>query len=262
MECCYQPDCGEYTVTPMLVAPSCTPNYCVEEAAYIPCLPRCQKPVYYCCTKEVPKRECCPLPSQPVCCRPQSTPPQHVQCPPPQEACDSCCTQPPQPPPCKPPKTKYIIPCYRYEDGRIERYVPTRYGRLPMSAYRRNGMQDQIHGYRGAIRYLCTGEGPRGQYCVHTSVEPMNRLFPKVRRLPVSAFKRNGMQDQEHSKLLGTANFLVRCPRDVSIECDVLVNPVKVADPVKVPSCSKSPLGCAFLKKKPIEVSLEDILDE
>lgn len=70
------------------------------------------------------------------------------------------------------------------------------------------------------------------------------------------------MQDQEHSKMLGTANFLVRCPRDVSVVCDVRVDPVKVADPVKVPTCSKSPLGCVYLKKAPIEVSLEDILDE
>ncbi|XP_022822050.1 uncharacterized protein LOC111353312 isoform X3 [Spodoptera litura] len=217
MECCYQPNCEEYAVTPMLVAPAppCAPKYCDEEPACMPCLPRCQKPVYYCCTKEpppkrdyycctkvAPKRDCCPLPPQTVCCpvspqtvccRPRSTPPRHDSCghgghgghgghPPPQpqqQACNSCCAQPP---PNKPVKTKYIIPCYRYEDGRIfqERYVPTRYGRLPMSAYRRNGIQDQIHGYRGAIRYLCTAEGPHGKCCVHTTVEPMTRVFPKV----------------------------------------------------------------------------------
>lgn len=85
----------------------------------------------------------------------------------------------------------------------------------------------------------------------------------QVRQLPVSAFKRNGMQDQEHSKLLGTANFLVRCPRDVSIECDTCVNPVKVADPAKVPTCCAKPLGrCGFLRKKPVEVCLEDLLDD
>lgn len=71
------------------------------------------------------------------------------------------------------------------------------------------------------------------------------------------------MQDQEHSKLLGTANFLFRCPRDVSIECDVCVNPVKVADPAKVPSCCKKHGLCSsLLKKEPIEVSLEDLLDD
>ncbi|XP_022822048.1 keratin-associated protein 10-8-like isoform X1 [Spodoptera litura] len=154
MECCYQPNCEEYAVTPMLVAPAppCAPKYCDEEPACMPCLPRCQKPVYYCCTKEpppkrdyycctkvAPKRDCCPLPPQTVCCpvspqtvccRPRSTPPRHDSCghgghgghgghPPPQpqqQACNSCCAQPP---PNKPVKTKYIIPCYRYEDGRI-----------------------------------------------------------------------------------------------------------------------------------------------
>lgn len=85
----------------------------------------------------------------------------------------------------------------------------------------------------------------------------------QVRQLPVSAFKRNGMQDQEHSKLLGTTNFLTRCPRDVSIECDICTNPVKVGDPAKVPPCTvKTALGCSMLKKKPIAVCLEDLLDD
>lgn len=86
----------------------------------------------------------------------------------------------------------------------------------------------------------------------------------QVRKLPVTAFKRNGMQDQEHSKLLGTANFLQRCPRDVSIECGICTTPVKVGDPAKVPvrNSENIPLGRRLLKKKPIEVSLEDILDD
>lgn len=44
-------------------------------------------------------------------------------------------------------------------------------------------------------------------------------LCLQVQNLPVSAFKRNGMQDQAHSKTLGTANFLYRCPHDISIKC-------------------------------------------
>lgn len=70
------------------------------------------------------------------------------------------------------------------------------------------------------------------------------------------------MQDQEHSKLLGTTNFLKRCPRDVMIECDVCTQPVKINDPVKVPEMHRSELCCRVFKKKPIEVSLEDILDD
>lgn len=148
MECCYQPNCEEYAVTPMLVAPPCTTKYCHEEPACVPCLPRCQKPVYYCCTKEppppkreyyccaakeVPKRDCCPLPPQTVCCppqtvccRPRSTPPRHdcshggAPPPPQQQVCSSCCARPPPP---KPVKTKYIMPCYRYEDGRIVSFL-------------------------------------------------------------------------------------------------------------------------------------------
>lgn len=84
----------------------------------------------------------------------------------------------------------------------------------------------------------------------------------QVGKLPVSAFKRNGMQDQEHSKLLGAANFLTRCPRDVSIECEIIPTEIKVNDPVKVPPYNNHGLNSCLLKKKPIDVALEDILDD
>uniref|UniRef100_A0A2A4J3U5 Uncharacterized protein n=1 Tax=Heliothis virescens TaxID=7102 RepID=A0A2A4J3U5_HELVI len=121
MECCYPPDCGECTVTPMLVAPNCVPKYCDEEPpTCYPCLPRCQKPMYVCYDQKPtrPKtprcqayeRESCPRHAS--CCSPR--PPRHEPCSAPEPSCEPCC-----PPPCKPVKTKYIIPCYRYEDGRI-----------------------------------------------------------------------------------------------------------------------------------------------
>lgn len=129
MDCYYPVDCGEFSVTPMLVANSCTPKCYEEEPACYPCLPRCTKPVYYCCEKKAPRspppprtavcEDCCVRPASPVrCCAPRSPPPARQEsCPPPAPApapcCNSCC------PPCKPVKTKYIIPCYRYEDGRI-----------------------------------------------------------------------------------------------------------------------------------------------
>ncbi|XP_045770698.1 uncharacterized protein LOC123871130 [Maniola jurtina] len=308
---------GDYAVTPMLVSP-CDPEKCCQPPPCYPCLPRCPKGqvVYYCekpqstqsksskncdnCCYETPKAES-------HCKRRSSSPPRD-------DCCPTCSN------PCKPIKTKYVIPCYRYEDGRIEQYVPTRHGRLPITAYRRNGMQDQIHGYRGAQRYLCAGS-IGSEYHVYTAVEPIRRIYPKVtqemlpvnplpssalkrnglqdqqflessgisyirkcwrnatwsdspfilpvkpmkklpsivRKLPVSAFKRNGIQDQEHSKLLGTANFLKRCPRDVAIECEVSPVPLKVKDPVKVPEYN-NPIECCLLKKEPIEVSLEDVL--
>lgn len=84
----------------------------------------------------------------------------------------------------------------------------------------------------------------------------------QVSKFPVSAFKRNGMQDVEHSTQ-GTANFLIRHPRDVAIECEVRENCVKMADPVKVPPyCPKYPLDCSTRKKKPIEIKLEELLDD
>lgn len=60
-----------------------------------------------------------------------------------------------------------------------EQYVPTRSDRLPKSAYARNGMQDQIHGYKGAIRYLCAGESLQDS-CVYTAIEPLRRIYPRV----------------------------------------------------------------------------------
>lgn len=86
----------------------------------------------------------------------------------------------------------------------------------------------------------------------------------QVKRLPVTAFKRNGMQDQEHSKLLGTTNFLSRCPRDVSIELSSCSKTVKACNPCKVPPCGDncdSILGCRVFRKRPINVALEDLLD-
>lgn len=87
-------------------------------------------------------------------------------------------------------------------------------------------------------------------------------VWLQVRKFPVSAFKRNGMQDVEHSTQ-GTANFLVRHPRDVAVECCVRVNHCKVSDPAKVPPyCPKHALGCSSLKKKPITIKLEELLDD
>lgn len=57
--------------------------------------------------------------------------------------------------------------------------MPSRHGRLPTSAYRRNGVQDQLYGYRGAIRYLCSKPGCPS-CSVHTIVEPMKTFFPKI----------------------------------------------------------------------------------
>lgn len=91
----------------------------------------------------------------------------------------------------------------------------------------------------------------------------MNRL--QVKKLPVTAFKRNGMQDQEHSLILGTPNFLTRNPRDVSIECPVCCESnLEFFDPVKVPTCNnKCPeLCCKLLKRKPIQVYLQDLLND
>ncbi|XP_072937757.1 uncharacterized protein [Epargyreus clarus] len=112
MAYCFSEDCGDYAVTPMLVSP-CGPVKCCESAPMCyPCLPRCPKgQVVYCCDKrpcgksrreEREEEDCCSLKHR--------APPE----PAPQYCCPTC-----NQPTCKPVKTKYVIPCYRYEDGRI-----------------------------------------------------------------------------------------------------------------------------------------------
>ncbi|RVE48161.1 hypothetical protein evm_007221 [Chilo suppressalis] len=122
MACCYYEDCGEYAVTPMLIAPCLPPNRCEDQPVCLPCLPGCNKSqVVYCCEKPRPRRR------SPACCEHQDD--EENCCPPPPRREKTChaprqtssCSHPPDN--CstcyKPVKTKYVIPCYRYEDGRI-----------------------------------------------------------------------------------------------------------------------------------------------
>ncbi|XP_073958414.1 uncharacterized protein isoform X5 [Choristoneura fumiferana] len=130
MDCCYvEEECEDYSVRPMLMVP-CAPVKCRGEApACFPCLPRCSKKVY-CCEKpkskptvrspafsDEPDDDCCQPKKRSS--RPRSSddsyqsPQRQARCPPP--PCYEPCCQPT----CKPVKTKYVIPCYRYEDGRI-----------------------------------------------------------------------------------------------------------------------------------------------
>lgn len=112
MAFCYE-DLGDYTVTPMLVSPT-VPERCCEAPLCYPCLPRCSKQIVYC---EKP-------PSKPVryCdeyCHEKPRPAKESRYKqrcnsPARESCCPTCNNP-----CKPIKTKYVIPCYRYEDGRI-----------------------------------------------------------------------------------------------------------------------------------------------
>ncbi|CAK1540133.1 unnamed protein product [Leptosia nina] len=115
---------------------------------------------------------------------------------------------------------------------------------MPSSALKRNGLQDQKFIESGGIAYIrkCWRNAQWSDYPFAFAVKAAKKL--PVQKLPISAFKRNGMQDQEHSKLLGTTNFLKRCPRDVTIECDVCTRPVEINDPVKVPPMQKSELCC------------------
>ncbi|KAJ0182425.1 hypothetical protein K1T71_001794 [Dendrolimus kikuchii] len=124
MACFYPEDCGQFAVAPMLVAP-CYPTKCCEDPPMCyPCLPRCPPAkVVYCCDKKPPctpprtptcheAHDCCEQPPQKN--RPRSPPPtrkhSHTATP---DSCPTCYST------CKPVKTKYVIPCYRYEDGRI-----------------------------------------------------------------------------------------------------------------------------------------------
>ncbi|XP_064074344.1 keratin-associated protein 4-12-like isoform X2 [Vanessa tameamea] len=110
-----------YAVTPMLATP-CVPDQCCERSP-VCCasLPRCQKgeivyvekPQTKCYKKtNATNYNCCSE------CSKQSRSPEPLRrqtCCSSQEYCPTCnkCN------PCKSIKTKYVIPCYRYEDGRI-----------------------------------------------------------------------------------------------------------------------------------------------
>ncbi|XP_013177167.1 PREDICTED: uncharacterized protein LOC106124756 isoform X3 [Papilio xuthus] len=148
MDCCFVNECERFAVTPVLVSPQV--KCCESAPIYVPC---CNDKVVYCCEKI---RPCTPV-ARKICYDGNCDHTCTLCSEPPQKFCPTC--RQPTGPPAK-PAVKYVMPCYRYEDGRI------------------------------------------------------------VQNLPVSAFKRNGMQDQEHSKLLGTANFLYRCRNDIAIDCD------------------------------------------
>ncbi|XP_063822929.1 keratin-associated protein 10-1-like isoform X1 [Ostrinia nubilalis] len=175
MACCYPEDCGEYAVTPMLIAP-CLPTKCCEDPPVCyPCLPRCPKgQMVYCCEKRPPPRQSQSCESDEGCCDPPPAPRQKCSRPPPAPRQSSSCAAPPNccPTCCRPMKTKYVIPCYRYEDGRItnqptllmrracEVAVGARQRRKPfvLSTY-------SADPYNVEQRYHCEDE--RGNCCFH-----------------------------------------------------------------------------------------------
>ncbi|CAK1602206.1 unnamed protein product [Parnassius mnemosyne] len=126
MDCCYSNDCEQFSTTPILFTP-CTPvKFCESTPVCIPCVPTCnQQQIIYCCEKpqqSLPRLkkvyndshcdDCDPCHLQSTQ-KPRS---QHKRCfdSHSQEYCPTC-----HQPTDTPVKTKYIMPCYRYEDGRI-----------------------------------------------------------------------------------------------------------------------------------------------
>lgn len=129
---CHTEDLVEYMVSPMLVTPCYPSKYCEESPMCCPYLPRCPKGYVYCREKSPSKThrpmpmECesepvvyetrhnchhCPSPTR---YRTARSPPPHTPQKPNESHCPTCSQ-----PICKPVKTKYVMPCYRYEDGRI-----------------------------------------------------------------------------------------------------------------------------------------------
>ncbi|XP_061709057.1 uncharacterized protein LOC133519130 isoform X2 [Cydia pomonella] len=119
MEICCLEECGANSVRPVLIAPRCND----APVDFYPCLPACTK-TYYCCEKPKPK-ESREESSRRGECRHSQHKMERRPCSPPNNHQDCYVVRPPSPrppccePQCKPTKTKYIIPCYRYEDGRI-----------------------------------------------------------------------------------------------------------------------------------------------
>lgn len=110
---------GEYAVAPILMSPYSHDPCCLGTTSCMPYLSLCEKKKEEC--HEIRPERKSPKPSRPTynCCsecseRPRS--PAHSKCPSSQkyeEYCPTCKNS------CNPVKTKYVIPCYRYEDGRI-----------------------------------------------------------------------------------------------------------------------------------------------
>ncbi|CAG9791198.1 unnamed protein product [Diatraea saccharalis] len=206
MACCYHEDCGEYAVTPMLIAP-CMPTRCCDDPPVCyPCLPTCNtSQIVYCCEKQRPRRR------SPACCEhhhhdgdsseqhhhsgdscsPHRRQKSHQHGPrqtPPCSLSPDCCT-----PCCKPVKTKYVIPCYRYEDGRImnqptvlmrracEVAVGARERRKPfvMSTYKADATK---------VEHRYHSEDERGNCCYHFERKkqevPSCCSVPSCRRSP------------------------------------------------------------------------------
>lgn len=117
MACCFG-EVGEYAVTPILMTP-CSPNQCCYGASCLPCLSLCDKKQIEC--HEIRPERKCRKPSPPPykCCHDCSERPRSPDC----SKCHSTQKYEEYCPACKksmsPVKTKYVIPCYRYEDGRI-----------------------------------------------------------------------------------------------------------------------------------------------
>ncbi|XP_075982585.1 uncharacterized protein LOC142980865 [Anticarsia gemmatalis] len=116
MECCYPiGDCEPYSVTPVFVAHRAPAKYCEEPPMCCPRLPECPGKIMYCCEAKPKTVYCCEATPTKYCC--EKKPPREEERPAPCKKSPPCCQAPA---PCPPPvKTKYIIPCYRYEDGRI-----------------------------------------------------------------------------------------------------------------------------------------------
>lgn len=118
MACCFE-ELDDYAVTPMILSP-CIPEQCCERPS--PCyvsLPKCPKGEITLLEKPYNKNSKRTNRVGDNCCREfikqqnpselQSQQSSYSS----QEYCPTCNS------PCKSIKTKYVIPCYRYEDGRI-----------------------------------------------------------------------------------------------------------------------------------------------
>ncbi|XP_052759012.1 uncharacterized protein LOC113518547 isoform X2 [Galleria mellonella] len=156
MDYCYPEDCSEFAVTPMLTAP-CYQTKSEELPLCYACMPECPKGRFvYCSEKRLPKtpprtpnryskkqKDCDDLNSRSYHGHDSSYRRRNLSPCAPQSYCPTCCQST-----CKPIKTKYVIPCYRYEDGRIA-------NPLPSSALKRNGLQDQKFSESGSgISYI------------------------------------------------------------------------------------------------------------
>lgn len=69
----------------------------------------------------------------------------------------------------------------QYSNWFQEQYIPVIHGKLPKTVFMRNGIQDHVNGYRGAMRVMCAGcTDSCLPPCVYSVIEPIKTYYKHI----------------------------------------------------------------------------------